>query len=118
MKKLTAAERKALGAKLATLVDVYKPGREWCKEAAIVRETMRYVWRAATLYGRERVERELAAIAKHSAVFPGECAAWRECFARWLDRKNSRLVPVGVLREAYVPWDYLAPRLTLARRVA
>jgi len=117
-KALTAAGKKALGAELAALVDVYRPGREWREEAAIVRETIRCVWRAATLYGRARVERELAAIAKDNAVFPGECSAWRECFARWLNRKNSQLVPVGVLRDAYVPWDCLAPRLTLARRVA
>jgi len=75
-KALTAAGKKALGAELAALVDVYRPGREWREEAAIVRETIRCVWRAATLYGRARVERE------------------------------------------YVPWYSLAPRLTLARRVA
>ena len=117
MKTLTAAEKHERGAKMAALIDVRKPGRDWREDAAIIRQSMRYVSRAATLYGRDRVLRELAIVAKDNCCLPEERRAWRDYFRRWLDRRSRHLVPAGLLRDAYTPQDYLAPRLTLAPRV-
>lgn len=115
---LTEAEKQELGAKIAQLVDIRKPGRKWAWEAHGARVSLRFVSKASKLYGRRRVARELGAIARDYANLPGELKVWQGCFARWLDGRQRHLVPVALLREGgYVPADALALRLALAPRV-
>jgi hypothetical protein len=106
-KRLTKAQRLALWAEpIDTRIE---KGRDW-KEVA---EACRWLDRAATLYGRRRVEALF-----RRALDPEEASIWAGYLKRWRAREERHVVPRLVLMDPYGPADNVAMRIALAPRVA